>query len=155
MATRKKTLDASSATEKIRAMVNGSKPLKGPLSHTKLRPGDQPFWDGIIKARATDEWDDADLVVAAQLARTQADIEKQQETLDAEGTVVENARGTQIMNPRVTVLEQLARREMALMRTLRMGGKPAGDIRSFEGKRRAESEARQVASELEDDPLLA
>lgn len=139
----------------IDAMVNAAKPLKAALSHTKLRPGDQPFWEGIIKARATDEWDDADLVVAAQLARTQADIEKQQELLDSEGAVVENARGTQIMNPRVTVLEQLARREMALMRTLRMGGQAIGDKREFQGARKTEKQARAAASELEDDPLLA
>ena len=90
-------------------------------SHTLLRPGDQAFWDGIILSRAHDEWTKADLVVAAQLARTQADIEKQQQLLDCEGAVIDNARGTPVMNPRVSVLEGLARREMALMRTLRMG----------------------------------
>jgi hypothetical protein len=131
---------------------------KGPHevpAHVKLRDGDAAFWDGILRARARDEWSEADLVVAAQLARCQADIEKQQEELDAEGAVVKNDRGTQVMNPRVTVLEQLARREMALMRTLRMGGRVAGDSRDEVGRRKIQREAEMVKAELEDDELLA
>lgn len=108
-----------------------------------------------MRARARDEWTEADLVVGAQLARTQADIEKQQEMLDGEGTVIENARGTPVMNPRVTVLEGLARREMALMRALRMGGKVAGDPRDLQKKRSLERQSRGVREQLEDDELLA
>ena len=94
-------------------------------------------------------------MVAAQLARCQADIEHEQQLLTGEGSVVENAKGTQIMNPRVTVLEQLSRREMALMRTLRMGGRIAGDTRDQLGKRALERKAHQIREELEDDGLLA
>jgi hypothetical protein len=136
-------------------MVNAAlRPLPLP-EHVVLREGDQPFWDGVLRARARDEWNENDLVVAAQLARCQADIEHEQGLLNAEGSVVENARGTQIMNPRVTVMEQLSRREMALMRTLRMGGRISGDTRDQLGKRALERKAHQIRNELEDDGLLA
>ena len=75
--------------------------------------------------------------------------------LNDEGSVVENGKGTQIMNPRVTVMEQLSRREMALMRTLRMGGRIAGDARDQSGKRALERKASQIRVELQDDGLLA
>lgn len=146
---------SDTAASAVKAMVNAARQPHQPPAHCKMRPGDEPFWTGIILARAYDEWTEADLVVAAQLCRTQRDIEDQQQALDTEGTVMENARGTMVMNPRVTVLEQLARREMALMRTLRMGGKVAGDQRDEAGTRKTERESRKLREELEDHELLA
>src|SRR6478736_1745075 len=136
---RKKSDTAEGA---IRAMKNAAQPELEPPSHVRLRAEDRPFWSGILRARARDDWDTHDLVVVAQLARTQRDIEVESLHLENEGTVVENQRGTQVMNPRVTVLEQLARREMALMRTLRMGGKVAGNARDLAGARVVEKNAR-------------
>lgn len=108
-----------------------------------------------MRARARDEWTDADLVVAAQLARCQHDIERESKALDGEGSVIENQRGTPVMNPRHAVLEQLARREMALMRTLRIGGSVTGDRRDLEKARKIQREAERAREELADDDLLA
>lgn len=146
---------STSAESAVKAMVNAAKGDLQPPAHVKLRDGDGPFWEAVVRARARDEWSETDLVVAAQLARCLHDIEKEQAELDAEGTVVPNDRGTNVVNPRVSVLEQFARREMALMRTLRMGGRIAGDARDETGKRKIERQARKVREELEDDGLLA
>lgn len=147
---------ADSAESAVKAMVNAAKGDLQPPAHVKLRDGDEPFWAAVVRARARDEWSEADLVVAAQLARCLHDIETEQEQLDVEGTVTKNDRGTLVANPRVSVLEQFARREMALMRTLRMGGRIAGDARDETGKRKIERQARKVREELaEDDELLA
>ena len=104
-------------------------------------------------ARARDEWTETDLVVASQLAKCLSDIEIEQAKLDAESTVIANDRGTMCVNPRVAVLEQYARREMALMRTLRMGGRVAGDARDEAGRRKAQRVAEKVRGELDDDDL--
>lgn len=146
---------ANTAESAVRAAIAAAKGLPQPPAHVRLRDADKPFWDGVVCARARDEWSEADLVVAAQLARCQRDIEVESETLDGEGTVVVNDRGTQVCNPRVSVLEQLARREMALMRTLRMGGRISGDSRDDQAKRKLERKARQTQAELEEDELLA
>lgn len=147
---------ATSAENAVKAMVDVAKGPPEIPAHVALRDGDRPFWDGILRARARDEWGDADLVVAAQLARCQHDIETESTALDSENTVLPNARGTLVMNPRITVLEQLARREMALMRTLRIGGRAAGDPRDEAGRRKAQRQAENVRKELEeDDELLA
>ena len=136
-------------------MLDAAQPIPDPPAHVALRDGDRPFWDGIVRARARDEWTESDLVVAAQLARCQRDVEREQAALDVEGSVVENARGTNVMNARVTILEQLARREMALLRTLRMGGRVAGDARDEMGRRKVQRQAEAARAELEDDELLA
>lgn len=146
---------ADSADSAVKAMLNAAKGDLQPPEHVKLREGDGPFWADVVRARARDEWTETDLVVAAQLARCLHDIETEQAQLDVEGTVVKNDRGTLVANPRVSVLEQFARREMALMRTLRMGGRVAGDARDESGKRKVERQSRKVREELEDDELLA
>ena len=152
--TRKKRSD--SATAAIEAMVNAARPLPDVPSHIRLRPEDRPFWEGIVRARAREEWIDADLVVAGQLARCQYDIERESAMLETEGSVLLNARGSQVMNPRHSVLEQLARREMALMRSLRIGGSEAGgDRRDLDKARKLQREAERARTELEDEDLLA
>lgn len=146
---------ADSAASAVKAMVDAAKGEVQPPAHVKLRDGDEVFWVGVVRARARDEWTETDLVVAGQLARCLHDIEKEQVLMDAEGTVIVNDKGTMVVNPRVSVLEQFARREMALMRTLRMGGRIAGDARDETGRRKIERQSKKIRNELEDDELLA
>ena len=146
---------SDSADSALKAMVNASKDTIPVPAHVNLREGDRVFWDGVVRARARDEWTETDLVVAGQLARCLADIEKEQIALDSETTVIMNDRGTLVVNARVSVLEQFARREMALMRTLRMGGRVAGAARDEDPTRKIERESRQLREELEDEDLLA
>lgn len=146
---------ADSASSAVKAMIDAAKGEIEPPAHVTLRERDLPFWAGIVRARARDEWSDADLVVAAQLAKCQSDIEVEQTALDGETTVVTNERGTACVNPRVSVLEQYARREMALMRTLRMGGRVAGDSRDEAGRRKVQRGAEKARKDLEEEDLLA
>ena len=69
--------------------------------------------------------------------------------------MLENARGTKVMNARVSVLEGLARREMALLRTLRMGGRVSGDARDDVLRRQIQRQNEKVAEQTYDDDLLA
>lgn len=153
MATKRNRADSASSA--VNAMVNAAKGTIPAPAHVKLRDGDAVFWEGVVRARARDEWTETDLVVAGQLARCLRDIEDEQQALDLEGTVIKNDKGTPVVNPRVSVLEQFARREMALMRTLRMGGRVAGAARDLGKARDIERQSRKVREELEDDELLA
>lgn len=153
MATKRNRAD--SAASAVKAMVNAAKDAIQVPVHVKLRDGDMVFWEGVVRARARDEWTETDLVVAGQLARCLHDIEDEQAALDEEGTVIRNDKGTPVVNPRVSVLEQFARREMALMRTLRMGGRVAGAARDEAPGRKIERQSREIRKELEDDELLA
>ena len=94
----------------------------------RLQPGDMAYWNSILTVKARDEWRACVLVLAVQLARTQADLAVETERLAVEGMVIASAKadGNPITNPRATICDMLAKREMALMRTLRMGGIAAG-----------------------------
>lgn len=142
----------TSATQAVKALMQAGLAPLDPPAHVRLRAGDRPFWDGILRARGRDEWVEYDLVVVAQLARCQADIERESKALDEESSVIENARGTPVANPRFSVLQQLAAREMALMRTLRMSGRDAGLTSEKDAaQRRLLRQAESTRAELQDD----
>lgn len=155
MATKRPRADSAAAA--VKAMVDASKAALQPPAYVVMTDSAKPYFNDVVRVRARDEWAECDLIVAAQLAQCMADIAEEDAALRGEGRVVKNDKGTQIMNPRTTVLEQLARREMALMRTLRMGGRIAGDARDEAGGRKIERQSRKVRGELEeeDDGLLA
>jgi hypothetical protein len=136
-------------------MFDAAKPLPEPPAHVVMTDAAMPYWNDVIRARARDEWTELDLVIGAQLANCMAVFAEQEAELRIEGTIIKNDRGTLVMNPRTTVLERLASREMALMRTLRMGGKVAGDPRDELGKRSIQRQSAKIREELEEDDLLA
>lgn len=65
-------------------------------------------------ARPRDTWNPVDLTHAANLARTQADIERLQAQLDEQGYLTEKGRE----NPLSKVVETLSRRAVMLSRML-------------------------------------
>lgn len=145
---------SDSAAAAIDAMLNAGK-MHAPPVHAKLRPEHAPFWQDIMKSRAFDEWTDADLVLAAQLARAMRDVEVHQDALEVEGAMVEDRFGAPMKNPRTSLLADTQKLQLALMRSLRMGGIAAGPARELQGKRKVERQSRALRDELEDDPLLA
>ena len=154
MATRRPK--SNSMTAAIQAAKAAAEPIPDPPSFIRSTPAQRPFWDAIITSRARTEWSKADYIIAAQLARCQHDIETHTLLLEGEGHIVENQRGTPIMNPRHTILEQLARRQMAMMRSLAMGGALPGKGRSdLENGRKLERGAVQVREQIQEDDFLA
>lgn len=157
MAPRKRQLRSDSATAAVQAAVNVAKGDPMPPEHVKISALAMPHYLHIVRARARDEWNDLQLTVAAQLAECFVEQEEERQELATEGRVLKNERGTMVANPRVSILEQMARRQMALMRTLQMGGRAIGDPRKPLGPRAAEQNARklkeQVEQEEEDDFL--
>lgn len=107
---RKRSDSATAAVAAAQAAALG--PIDPP-KHVSLRPGDRAFWNAIVTARARDTWTEIDLTTAANLARTHADIESLQATLDTEGYVIDGKA-----NPLAALVETLTRRSVALSRAL-------------------------------------
>ncbi|KVD50729.1 TerS protein [Burkholderia ubonensis] len=112
-----RTRSDSTTTAVAATQAAASGPMKPP-DHIKLRDADWPYWDAIVQARAATTWNNADLALAANLARTQADISRLSLELEDEGDVMVNARGTPVVNPKHNLLETLTRRAVALSRAL-------------------------------------
>jgi hypothetical protein len=115
-----------------------------PPAHVNLRECDWPFWYSSVRARAKETWNQSDLEQAANLARCKADIERLQAEIDAEGDVLENKRGTPIVNPRHTLLETLSRRSVALSRMLHVHAEATQGRARDTGER---TKAEKAASE--------
>lgn len=123
-----------------------------PPAHVRLRPGDEPFWSAIVRARANDTWTEIDLVHAANLARTQHDIEENQKLLDQEGFTLINERGTVVANPRHSILETLSRRAVALSRSLQVHAHATvGESREQPARNKQQRDAWNAASQSDDD----
>lgn len=147
---------SNTAKSAVKAMLDAALPEFQCPAHVRLREKDQPFWSAIMSSRARDEWSKTDFVVAAQLARCQSDIEHESIALEVEGSVMENFRGTMVMNPRHSVLEQLARRELALMRSLGLTGTASrGNKEDVEKARKLQRQSASAREELEDDLLAS
>ena len=111
MTSKRKRADSTAA-----AVAAAQAAALGPLAppaHVTLRAHDLPFWVGIVQARPRDTWTDTDLVMAASLARTQADIQTLQAVVDAEGMILDGKP-----NPACELLEKATRRAMALGRSI-------------------------------------
>jgi hypothetical protein len=146
---------ADSGAGKLAAMQAALSEIQPP-EHITLREQDWPFWRSITRARAKDSWTEVDLVHAAGLARTQADIEKVQAELDAEGFTLVNERGTVVANPKHSILETLSRRAVTLSRSVQVHAHATqGDSHEQRGKNKAQAKAQKAVAAVEDDSLIA
>jgi len=147
---------ADSATAAINAAKNAASPDLRPPPHVQLSASAEPYFADIVRARAREEWNEHQLTIAVQLAECMAEQEEVRAELVVEGRVTTNERGTRVANPLVSISEQLARRQMALGRSLQMIGRATGDPRTPTAKRKLEANARGLRKEVEqEDDLLA
>ncbi len=115
-----------------------------------LRDDDEMvIWEQFTRARARDGWRDFDLLIVAKAVRLEADIRKYQQTLDSEGAVVTNDRGTQIVNPMLTVIDSLQRQQLALIRSISLN-QQAQDARTLNGQGKEQSKLRKTINSFDD-----
>jgi hypothetical protein len=120
--------------------------------HVDVPEGAMKFWRSITKARAADRWTDADLEVAAELARTKANIERLNGEIVSEGDIIVNERGTPIVNPKHNLIETLTRRMVALSRMLQVHAEATqGKSRDQVKANQAQADAGKAADEAESD----
>jgi len=147
---------SDSATAAINAAKNAASPDLRPPPHVQLSADAEPYFADIVRARAREEWNEHQLTIAAQLAECMVEQEEVRAELALEGRVLTNERGTKVANPLVGINEALARRQMALGRSLQMIGRATGDPRTPTKQRKNEAAARKLRAEVEqEDDLLA
>lgn len=134
----------------------GASRLFEPPAHVRVPDAARPFWFSIVQARAADRWNEADLEVAAELARCRATIERLNLELEDESDIITNAKGTQVVNPKHSLLETLTRRMVALSRALQVHAEATqGKSRDQVKQNKAQQQARGTVDDLEDDDLIA
>jgi hypothetical protein len=157
-ATRTRKPRSDSAAAAINAAKNAALGDPMPPDHVQLSADALDDYRAIVRARARDEWSEYDLIVAAQMAECIARQRDYDAKIALEGEVIENAKGTLVANPMVSMLERLAGRQLAYTRILQMGGRvpgTAGDKRKKQNGRQLERTARALADEVVEDDLLS
>jgi hypothetical protein len=115
-----------------------------------LRPEDRPFWDAIVAARSPVEWSTVDLMLAANLARTQADIERLAADLAGQADVVDGKP-----HPVHTLIDVLTRREVAVAKVLQLHARARlGEARDVAKRREGYRAAADALSGFGDDDLI-
>jgi hypothetical protein len=127
-----------SATGAVATMAAAARDLSPP-PHVKFRTGDMPFWDAVIAEKPKSEWTQADLVVAANLARAMADAERIAEMTTGRTGVVK----IRTLVSSIAASDKLARRIVTLRRALGL------DNRSKNGEQRDVDRRREHAREIE------
>ena len=112
------------------------------------------IWDQFTRARAREDWRDMDLLLLAKVVRMEADIRSYQSQVEAQGTIVENQRGTQIPNPLLTIIDTVERRQLAVIRSMSLN-QQASDPRTLNGSAKNQSKARAAINDASEGGLLA
>lgn len=147
---RKQRIDSRS--EAVRVMSRAAVDIVPP-SNVPLDKGDMPFFASVIAEFARSEWTAHQLELAAMLARTMADLEREQRLLREEGATALSERGTPVVNPRKTVVQMHASTILSFRRSLALHARAqGGDARDI-GKRRAIARSIEAENPLEDDLL--
>jgi hypothetical protein len=124
-------------------MFRAEKPM--PPEHIHLPDEAIPTWDAIVRARDYTSWTAVDLEHAANLSCCLADLERLRREVRKEGDIIENARGTPIMNPKHTLIETLSRRSVALSRMLHVHAEATvGESRDHKKRNTKQAEINEV-----------
>ena len=91
-----------------------------PPATVPLSAADLPFFQAIVDEAAASEWTTHTVEVAALLARSMADLEREQRELRAEGSVLASDRGSPVVNPRSRVVADLTAAIMSFRRSLQL-----------------------------------
>lgn len=150
MAKRKARID--SAAESVRVMGKATHDLKYP-ENVPLDAEDIPFFENVIAEYARSEWSAHQLELAALLARTMADLTREQGLLRTEGGLSYSEKGTPVANPRKSIVQMHASSILSFRRSLSLHARAqAGEARDI-GKRRAAAKKIEDGNPLDDDLL--
>ncbi|KAA0893072.1 TerS protein [Pusillimonas sp. ANT_WB101] len=137
---------SDSAKAAVQASQNAARGPLSPPSHVALPADAKPFWDAVMLNRPRDRWNDADLAMAAVMARDQAAVERLQREIAIEGDVLDGK-----LNPKHKLVETLARRVVAMARAIHVHAEATTGRSQNQGKA---LELERQANQEEDDDLI-
>lgn len=140
---------SNSIEEQVRVMIEGQKEIVPP-AHVELEEDDMPFWDSVIAEFARSDWTAHQLELAAMLARTMADLEREQRLLREEGSIMSSEKGTPVVNPRKSMIQMHAGTILSFRRSLQLHALAHGDPRTTADRRKAAKEI-EADNPLKDD----
>lgn len=143
-----------SVAEAVRVMAVSRRPIEPP-SNVPLDACDLPFFASVIAEFARADWTAHQLELAAMLARTMADLTREQAALREEGAISYSEKGTPVANPRKTIVQMHAGSILSFRRSLALNARAqAGEARDIASRRDASKRLENIG-QLQDDDLIA
>lgn len=143
-----------SATEAVRVVAASSRPVHPP-SNVPLDKCDLPFFASVIAEFARADWTAHQLELAAMLARTMADLTREQALLREEGSISETRMGTPVANPRKMIVQMHAGTILSFRRSLALHARAqSGETRDIAARRDTTKRIENIG-QLQDDDLIA
>lgn len=149
MAAKPQRLGKNSTANVVKLVSDLAEQVALPAGVILRNDSEMVIWQQFTRARAREGWRDFDLLIVAKAVRLEADIRKYQQTLDAEGAIVTNERGTPIVNPFLTVIDSLQRQQLALIRSLSLN-QQGQDPRTLNGQGKEQSKLRSSINNFDD-----
>lgn len=151
MARKKNREKVTSAAEISRVMASAKKEIKPP-AHVRMEDCDLPFFKSVLEEFARSEWTDHQLEIAALLARTMCDMERDQFNLRQDGTILYTEKNHPFINPLKGAVNQSAGSILAMRRSLSLHARAREGEARDAGKRKGHAKAAERnAQDMEDD----
>lgn len=130
--TGKRRTRIDSTAEQARSIQDAAQPIVPPAG-VSMDAADLVFFGNVIAQAARSEWTDHKVELAALLARTMADLAREQDALRKEGSVIEGR-----LNPRAKLVQQHTAAILSLRRSLGL------HTRAQEGEQRDVLKRREI-----------
>ena len=150
----KKRLDKNSATKAVTGFQGVFEDVQLPDGVTLRTEEERTIWRQFTRVRAKEDWRDMDLILVAKITKLEADIRQHTATLDVSGILIKNKRETLIVNPLISVIDTLERRQLAIIRSMSLN-QTANDPRTINMPARNENEVRALVNDNSLETLLA
>jgi len=137
----------------VKAMQAGRHRIEPP-SNVPLQNEDKAFFYNIIGEKANVDWTMHEIELAALLAKAMRDQVEETDALRVEGTILYNARGTPVMNPRRTAIGLHTSSIMSLRRSLAIHGSAGGSTQVTRKKGQQINKSNQSGTAMDDDDLI-
>lgn len=110
--------DKNSVTAAVQGFSGAIKGVDVPQGVELRSDEERVIWGQFTRARAPEDWRDMDLLLLSKVVRMEADLRQYRDQLDAEGITLVNQRGTSVVNPLISIIDTIERRQLAVIRSM-------------------------------------
>ena len=112
-----KSTSVEAETQRIAMAARGDVP--DPPPGCSLRSEEEKvWWSNYTSLWAANEWRTCDLIIVYKIIENEREIKEQRQTIEVEGDMLENNRGTPVVNPRKVLIKQLQDQILSFMRSV-------------------------------------
>jgi hypothetical protein len=122
--------------------------------YSTLPPKGEDYFYSLLESRPSYEWAKPDIIALTRVAGWLAQADEYNYRLEMEGLTLTNAKGTEVLNPVFSAVDQLERRIVSVMAKLaifRISSNTVGTKSTIGDRARDALEAKAMADEDKED----